>query len=165
MNEFINLIKDRRSVRNYAGKKIEKHFLEEIVDCARLAPSARNIQPWDFIVVTDKTSLTQLSKIVPYGNFLKDATACIVVCGHKESHRHIEDCCIAAQNIMLSAKSLGIGTCYIAALEKDIRDARRLLKVPEKHEIVCFISLGYFHSNPKMPKKKHLKEVIHWEKF
>ena len=165
MNEFINLIKDRRSIRDYVDKKIEKHFLEEIIDCARLAPSSRNIQPWDFIVVTDRASLAYLSKTVPYGNFLKDAAACIVVCGHRQEHRHVEDCCLAAQNIMLSAKSLGIGTCYIAALEKDVKDARKLLKVPEKHEIVCFISLGYSKGNTKTPKKKHVKQVIHWEKF
>jgi nitroreductase len=165
MNDFINMLKDRRSVRAYASKPIDKTVLQELVDCARLAPTARNIQPWKFIIVTDRANLSEISRIVEYGHFIKDAAACIVVCGEKEANRHVEDCCIAAENIMLSAKSLGIGSCYVAALEKNMKDARKLLKLPEKYQIVCFISLGYITTNPQTPKKKHIKDVIHWEKF
>lgn len=83
MNEFIGMIKDRRSVRKFSGKPIEKRILEEIVDCARLAPSARNIQPWKFVVVGDKEKLARISEHMEYGRFIKDAAACVVVCGDR----------------------------------------------------------------------------------
>ena len=165
MNDFIRILKDRRSVRQYNEKPIDKRMLEEIVDCARLAPSARGIQHWVFLVVTDKENLSELSGIVKWGSFIKNASACIVVCGKRDVKRRVEDCCLASENIMLAAKSLGVGSCYVAALGKEIEKARGLLNVPEDYEIICFISLGYFDKNPEPHDKKTLGEVIRWEKF
>lgn len=165
MNEFIRILKDRRSVRQYTDKTIEKRILEEIIDCARLAPSARNLQQWRFIVVTEKGKLLKLSEHLENGKFIKDAGACIAVCGGKKTKRYVEDGCLASENIMLAAKSLGVGSCYVAALGKEIDKARDLLNVPEDFEIVCFISLGYFEKNSEIHGKKKLEEVIRWEKF
>jgi nitroreductase len=165
MNDFIRILKDRRSVRQYIDKPIEKRILEEIVDCARLAPSARGIQHWVFLVVMEEENLSKLSEIVNWGSFIKDASACVVVCGKRDVKRRVEDCCLAAENIMLAAKSLGIGSCYVAALGKEIDKARDLLNIPEDFEIICFISLGYFENNPEPHDKKKLEEVIRWEKF
>lgn len=165
MNEFIGVVKDRRSVRKFSVKPINKRILEEIVDCARLAPSAQNIQPWVFLVVTEKERLAEISKTVDWGPFIKDAVACVVVCGRKEVKRHVEDCCLASENIMLAAKSLGVGSCYVAALGKDIEQARKLLEVPEDFEIVSLIPLGYFEENPEPHDKKRMGDVIRWEKF
>ena len=165
MNDFIRILKDRRRVRQYNEKPIDKRMLEEIVDCARLAPSARGIQHWVFLVVTDKENLSELSGIVKWGSFIKNASACIVVCGKRDVKRRVEDCCLASENIMLAAKSLGVGSCYVAALGKEIEKARGLLNVPEDYEIICFISLGYFDKNPEPHDKKTLGEVIRWEKF
>ena len=81
MNETIQNIKNRRSVRQYSDKPIPNEILKELVDCARLAPTARNEQPWEFIVVTDKSTLAELSRIATYGPFIRDAAACIIVCG------------------------------------------------------------------------------------
>ncbi len=165
INDFIKLIKNRRSVREYTNKPIEKRILEEIVDCGRLAPSARNIQPWVFLVVTEKEKLEIISEQMEYGRFIRNAAACIVICGDRKAKRYVEDCCIASENIMLSAKSLGIGSCYVAALGKDVKGVRELLRVPENFEIICFISLGYFEKNPEPHEKKQMKDVIRWESF
>jgi nitroreductase len=163
MNEFIRLIKDRRSVREYLDKLIDKRILEEIVDCGRLAPSAKNVQPWKFVVVTDKAKLEEIAKQVWWGDFIKDSSACIVVCGDREAKRFSEDCCLATENMILTAKSLGIGSCYVAAIGKDVEGVRKLLNIPENLEIVCFLPLGYFERNPEPHDKKPLKDVIHWE--
>ncbi|MEE9323573.1 MAG: nitroreductase family protein [Candidatus Aenigmarchaeota archaeon] len=165
MNDFLGIVKDRRSVREFTDRPIEKRVLEEIVDCARLSPSARNIQHWVFLVVTEKGNLSELSEIVNWGPFIKNAGACVVVCGRKDVKRHVEDCCLASENIMLSAKSLGVGSCYVAALKKDVEGARKLLNVPEDYEIVCFIPLGYFEKNPEPHDKKSMEDVIRWERF
>jgi nitroreductase len=165
MNEFLKFIKDRRSVREFLDKPIEKEKLEEIVDSARLAPSARNIQPWTFMVVTKRESLSELSKFVSWGSFIDKSAACIVVCGRKDVKRRVEDCCLSAENIMLAAKSLGIGSCYVAALGKDTDQARNLLNIPGDLEIVCFIPLGYFEKNPEPHDKKRMEDIIKWESF
>jgi nitroreductase len=165
MNDFIRLIKERRSVREYTDKPIEKKILEEIIDCGRLAPSARNIQPWKFVVVTEKRKLKEIAKQVEWGHFIKDSSACIVICGDKGVKRFQEDCCLATENMILAAKSLGVGSCYVAALGKDTEGVRKLLEIPENFEIVCFLPLGYFEKNPESHGKKDLKKIIHWESF
>jgi len=166
MNAFISMIKERRSVREYTNKKIEREILEEIIDCARLAPSSRNMQPWNFLVVTHEETLLKISEFAALGSpFIKNAAACIAVCGTIDAKRHVEDCCLAAENIMLAAKSFGIGSCYVAAMGKDVDGARKLLEIPDDQEIVCFITLGYFEKNPPPPAKKRLKDVIRWEKY
>lgn len=165
MNDFIKLIKDRRSVRGYLDKPIDKRILEEIMDCGRLAPSARNIQPWKFVVVTEKGKLEEIAKQIEWGYFIKDSSACIVVCGDRRVKRFREDCCLATENMILAAKSLGIGSCYVAALEKNVEGVRKLLKIPRDFEIVCFLPLGYFDKNPEPHDKKTLKDVIHRESF
>jgi nitroreductase len=165
MNDFVRILKDRRSVRQYKDKPINKRTLEEILDCARLAPSARGIQHWVFVVVTEKERLSEIAETVTWGSFIKDAAACVIVCGRKDVKRRVEDCCLASENIMLAAKSLGIGSCYVAALGKEIGNVRGLLEVPEDYEIVCFIPMGYFDKNPEPHDKKKLEEVISWEKF
>jgi nitroreductase len=166
VSEFVRLIKERRSVREYSGKKIGKEVLEDMVDCARLAPSSRNIQPWYFVVITEEAMLSKISELPVLGSpFIKNAAACIAICGKMDVKRHIEDCCLAAENIMLAAKAHGIGSCYVAALNKDVDEAAKLIGTPGGYEIVCFISLGYPKNDTAPPKKKPLKEVIVWEKF
>ncbi|MCK4927099.1 MAG: nitroreductase family protein, partial [Candidatus Aenigmarchaeota archaeon] len=80
MNETIKSIKSRRSVRNYQTAEIPKEILEELIDCARLAPTARNTQPWEFIIIKDKDTLDNIGKLASHGHFIKDAAACIIVC-------------------------------------------------------------------------------------
>jgi len=165
MNETIKSIKERRSVRKYTNKKISKEILEEIVDCARLAPSARNEQPWEFIVITNKETLKKLSKTVTYGSFLDGAEACIIVCGKENGHL-IEDGCAATENIMVAAHSLGIGSCWIAGYNRKYNEeVKQLLNIPKEKDMVSIISLGYIAEKSNMPKKRNLKEVLHWEEY
>lgn len=165
MNEFLEMIKSRRSIRKYLDRPIDKEILKKIVDTGRLAPSAKNIQPWEFILVVEKKTLKKISDFVTWGPFIKDSAACVIICGNKNAKRFVEDCCLAAENIMLSAKSFGIGSCYVAALGKNLDGVRELLNIPENYEIVCFIPLGYFEKNPEPYGKRDLKSIIHWEKF
>jgi len=164
--DALKCIKTRRSIRKYANKKIPKSLLHEIVDCGRLAPSARNRQPWEFIVVTDKEKLKKLSKICTYGKHIKDAAACIIVCGYLNKKYVVEDCCVASENILLAANALGIGSCWIAGKGKDYsKEVSSLLKVPEGIEVITLIALGYPAELASMPKKRSTEEVIHWESF
>ncbi|MFH1636885.1 MAG: nitroreductase family protein [Candidatus Woesearchaeota archaeon] len=164
--ETIECIKTRRSVRQYLDKPVPKEIIEELADCGRLAPTARNKQPWEFIAVTGKETLKEISELATYGKFIKDAALCIIVCGDKSNKHLVEDGCIAAENILLAAHAKGLGGCWVAGWQREYNpELMKLLGIPEAMEIVAILSIGYPLRVQGMLKKRELKEVLHWEKF
>ena len=146
-------------------KKIPKEVLLEILDCARLAPTAINIQPWEFIVVTDSSKLVEISELTDYGRFIKDCAACIVVACKDEKY-YLEDGSAATENILLAAESLGIGSCWVAGDKKEYaKDVLQLLEVPEGYKLVSMVPLGYYQAPAGPPGKRELNSMVHWEKF
>ncbi len=105
-------IQKRRSVRSYESTPVPVEKLKTILEAARLAPSAGNIQPWSFIVVTDSYKRRKIAKGCRYGRFLAESPVVIVGCGNqKASPRwYASDTCIARENIVLAATSEGLGT-------------------------------------------------------
>ncbi|MGB9748567.1 MAG: nitroreductase family protein [Candidatus Woesearchaeota archaeon] len=165
LNEFTRILKQRRSYRSYAKKSIPKEILEELVDCGRLAPSANNVQPWEFIVVTETDKLIKISEITDYGKFIRDSAACIVVVC-KDTKYYLEDGCAATENILLAAESFGIGSCWVAGDKKQYcSKIMNLLQIPEGYKIVSIISLGYYTEKISPHDKRELEEVLHWNKF
>ncbi len=163
--DAIECLKTRRSIRSYTDKKVSKEVLTELIDCARLAPSARNEQPWEFVVVTGKETKQKIADITAHGRFIADAAACIIVCS-KKSDYFLEDCSAATENILLAARAFGISTCWVAGHKKDYsEDAKKLLRIPDEYLVISFISLGYSDGQPEPHGKRTVEEVIHWEKF
>lgn len=163
--DALDCIRGRRSVREYSGKKIGKEILERIVDAGRLAPTANNVQPWEFVVVTERDMLGELGSVANYGGFIRDAAACILVfC--KDTKYYLEDGCAATENMLLAAESFGIGACWVAGDKKSyVETVRVLAGIPQGYKLVSMISLGYPKAGaPEKPKRK-LGEVLHWEKF
>lgn len=166
MNETIKTIKERRSIRSYKDKAVSKEILEELVDCGRLAPSARNNQLWEFIIVTEKETLTKLSETISTGPFIGDAAACIIVCGDSSNHHLIEDGSAATENILVAAHSLGLGACWVAGVNRTYDgDVKNILEIPEGIDMVSIIPIGYPSEEATMGSKRDLKEVIHWDKY
>ena len=162
--DAIECLKTRRSIRSYERKDIEKELLTEIIDCGRFAPTARNEQPWEFIIVTDKEKLATIGEIAPNGSFIKDASACIVVIC-KDTKYYLEDGCAATQNILLAAHALGLGACWIAGDKKPYcEDIKKLFNIPKEYKVVSLISLGYPAEKP-VAEKRALEEITHWEIF
>jgi len=159
--EGIKLLKTRRSIREFTDKKIEKDKLEKIVETARYAPTANNVQPWQFVVVTDEDKIKKLEDYIDQG---KEFPACIAVFTEDVKH-HLEDGSNATTYIMLAAKELGLGTCWIGSYGKPYTsDVKKLLNVPEKYKLVSMVTIGYPAENPH-PDKKELDAVISWEEF
>ncbi|MCX6711092.1 MAG: nitroreductase family protein [Candidatus Woesearchaeota archaeon] len=166
MNNLLKLIKNRRSVRQYANKPIQKKILEEIIDAARLAPSAINMQPWEFVVITEKEMLNYIAENARYGKFIKDSAACVLVCGDKRNHHLVEDCSAATENILLAAKSFKIGSCWVAGYNKPYCKAiKTTLGIPEDIDIISIIPLGYYKKEVEPHGKRALEDVLHWEKY
>jgi nitroreductase len=162
--DFLKILKERRSIRKYQKKEVPKEIIEDIIDCARFAPTAINIQPWEFIVITDKNKREKIADITDYGKFIKDAPVCIgVFC--KDTKYYLEDGSAATTYILLAAKAYGLGSCWIAGDKKIYAEKiREILGVPEGYKLISLISIGYPDEEPK-PKKRDLEEVIHWEKW
>ncbi|MBF0385653.1 MAG: nitroreductase family protein [Candidatus Omnitrophica bacterium] len=158
-------IQKRVSIRKYQGKPVPRELIEKIVDSGRRAPTARLVEPWDFIVIQNKETMLKLSKITPNGGFVKDAPCCIaVIC--QDTKYYLEDGCGATENILLSCADLGLGSCWIAGDKKDYaREIVEMLKCPEGSKLVSLISIGWPAEEKKQFRNRQLKDVIHWEEF
>jgi nitroreductase len=163
--DAIETLKTRRSVRSYQDKSVPREAIETIIDSARLAPSANNIQPWEFIVVTEAGTRKRIADLADYGKFIADAGACVAVFAKGVKH-YLEDASAATENLLVAAHALGLGTCWVAGYKKDYAEpVRELLGVPEGYMLVALVSLGYPAEKPEPHGKRDLSEVLHWEKF
>ncbi len=124
----LETIRSRRSIRKYqAGAAVPKEDLKQILEAAMMAPSACNTRPWEFAVVENRDLLDAIMKVHPYVSMLKTASLAIIVCAKPEVQEGIcpgyfpQDCGAATQNILLSAKALGYGTCWCGVYPNEER--------------------------------------------
>ncbi|MCX7910168.1 MAG: nitroreductase family protein [Endomicrobia bacterium] len=161
---FLDIIKTRRSIRKYIQKPIPDEIINQILDCARYAPTANNKQPWLFIVIKNNDLKTQIAELTDYGKFIKEAYCCIAVfC--EDTKYYLEDGSAATQNILLAAWSFGIGSCWIAGDKKFYAEKiKELLSLEAKYKLVSLISLGYPEENElklaQKINKKELKDIV-----
>jgi nitroreductase len=162
--DAITCLKTRRSIRAYQDKPVPKELIEDIVDCGRLAATAINIQPWQFVAVTDAGLRQRLAEIADHGKFISQAPVCIAVfC--QDGKYYLEDGSAATQNILNAARAHGLGSCWVAGDKKQyVDEIRRLLSVPEAYRLISLIAVGYA-AEERNPDKKPLSQVIHWERY
>ncbi len=141
--ETIEVLKSRRSVRAYLATPIPKNILEDLIDCGRLAASANNRQPWEFVVVTDAATLGWLGQTATYGGFIATAPACVAVfC--RDTKYYLEDGSAATQNILLAACAHGLGACWVAGDKKPYAtDVLKRLGAPDDCRLIRRVALGY----------------------
>jgi nitroreductase len=162
--DAIEVLKTRRSVRAYKAEPVPRRIFEDIIDCGRLAATAVNIQPWEFVVVTEPAMLRKIADITDYGKFIAEASACVLVlCA--ETKYFLEDGSAATENILLAARAHGLGSCWVAGDKKRYApDICRLVGAPRGYKLVSLIPIGYPAETPE-PTKRPLAEVLHWEKY
>ena len=163
--DVLKAIKVRRSIREFNEQGIPKGVIEDIIDCARLAPSANNVQPWEFVVVTDKDVRKKIAEITDYGKFIATSPVCIAVfC--KDTKYYLEDGSAATENILIAARAYDLGTCWVAGDKKPYTpQINKLVNLPLEFRLVSLIALGYPKEEARPPGKRALKEIIHWEKY
>jgi nitroreductase len=174
MNSFLELAKNRYSVRNYLDRPVEDEKLNYILEAGRIAPSAANYQPWHFIVVKDIEMRRQIAETYPRPWFLQ-APVIIILCGdHSISWKRPDgkdhcdiDIAIAADHMTLAAEDAGLGTCWICHF--DAKRAAEILGLPGHIEPVVYLPVGYSGDQPDK-KSRHLvrktmEEIVHREKF
>ena len=140
---------DRRSIRKYNDQKINKEDIDKILKAGMYAPSAMNLQAWQFIVIDDKDILIETIKSIPYAEMLRQSAAAILVCGdsliEKNESWLLQNCSAAIQNILLSSYGLGIGSCWIAihGMDAVYQNIKAQFALPENIVPISLISLGY----------------------
>ncbi|EEG77449.1 nitroreductase family protein [Dethiobacter alkaliphilus] len=166
---MLDLLKERRSIRKFADRNVEKDKTDAIMKGALLSPSSKSRRPWEFIVVTDKDMLERLSQCREHSSkFLAGAPLGIVVLADPEAcDVWIEDASIASIIIQLTAHSLGLGSCWIQVRERFYSEGvqaedyiKKALGVPEKYHVECMIGIGY----PGEEKKPYAEEDLLYDK-
>jgi len=164
-NSMLELIKSRRSVRNFKNKKVSIEELKTLVEAATWAPSGSNIQPWFFGIVDDEEILEKIKNFSP-GLFGEPANLIVLCVNYEEAIKKggelgkelcIYDIAMAAQNIMLAATASGLATCCIKSFSK--RAVNKILNLPEHISSELVISIGYAEKTPQPPKRKKQGEV------
>jgi nitroreductase len=172
MNESLNSIFSRRSIRNYQDKPIADDMIQDLLEAGMAAPSAWAKDPWHFIVVRDKTMLSKIADGLPNGQMLRDAGLGIVVCGdpqkacdNQESYM-LQDCSAAIENILLAANAMGLGACWLGVHPREDRMAHvsAALAIPDTITTVSVLSIGYPADTPEA-RTRYEEEAVHSESW
>ncbi|MFH0895074.1 MAG: nitroreductase family protein [Bacteroidota bacterium] len=166
----MDIIFTRRSIRKYTDQTVSDDQIQQMLKAAMYAPSARNEQPWHFIVVQDKQRLTALSEIHPYAKMLTQASLAILVCGDSsiiETEGYwVQDCTAATQTLLLAAHALGLGAVWLGVFprEERIKAMKDFFELPAHIHPLSLISIGYPAEKIEMPDR-FKKERIRFEKW
>jgi nitroreductase len=170
--DVFEAVQKRSSVRAYTDQPVPREKLEKILEAGRLAPSARNVEPWHFVVVTDSEKRKILSK-GRYAKFLTESPVVIVALGDKEASAdwYAIDVALAVENMVLTAQAEGLGTCCVGSFDE--KEVHQTVKAPDNFEVLLLLAVGYPKEKLDVTGKllhlarprKSLSEVASQEEF
>ena len=166
-NPAIENILTRRSIRSYTDQDVEPEKIEAILEAGMAAPSGKNGQPWDFIVLTRREILDEMAERLPYAKMSREARVAIAVCADRtKSPYWYVDCSAAAENILLAAHALGLGAVWTATYPyRDRMDVvKELCGLPGSYDSLCVIPVGY-PAREARPKDNFDAGKIHHEVY
>lgn len=169
--KFIELAKKRVSIRSYTSDPVSDEQLNEVLEAGCLAPTACNLQPFQFVVVREKENLAGLTACYP-GDWFKESPVVIAICTQpskawkrKYDERTLVDvdAAIAADHMTLAAADIGLGTCWVGAF--DPKAVRKVLGVPRTVEPLILLSLGHPNENGRPKTRLPLEKLVRYEKW
>jgi len=167
--DIFEAIKKRYSCRAYQDKAIEPDKLARVLEAARLAPSAKNLQDWRFVVVTDSDTKAQLAEAANNQKFVGTAAAILAACSTRD---HVMRCgqpvgpidvSIALEHIALQAVAEGLGTCWIGSFYPD--KVRSILGMPNDTVIIELMTIGYPADRQPPTKREPIENIVCYEKW
>lgn len=167
MNERLQIIFSRRSIRKYTGQPVSEADITSLLQAGMAAPSAMNRKPWHLVVVTDRPTLQAIADAPPYSKTLGDAAVSIVVCGDPSiSDWWLQDCTLATENILIAAAGLGLGAVFLGCHGKAEREQpiRRVLGIPEKIGLASVLCIGH-PAEEKEPRTQYDPAQVHRNKW
>jgi nitroreductase len=171
MENVLDLIFKRRSVRIFSKKTVEKETLTKLLQAAMAAPSASNSRPWEFIAISDPDTLEELRKSLKYGKY--NAPAAIVVCANLDLAQNesalrfwVQDCSAATENILIAAAGMDLGTVWIGSYPKEdvMQIEREILGIPDNVTPLSLVYVGYPAEEPQ-PRTQYDAQRVHWDKY
>lgn len=180
MAELMEVVKERRSIRNYQDRPVPDEVLNQVLEAIRWSPSWANTQCWEVVVVRDPTVKAKLREMVPRDNpaakSFAAAPVVLALCGRLRTSGYYRgevttrfgdwflfDLGIATQNLCLTAHALGLGTVIVGLFDHD--RVKEVLGVPDEFDLPVLIPLGYPSKVPKAPKRRAIEEFIHYDRF
>ncbi len=164
MKDILNIIKARRSVRHFSDKKLPAAEIAKILEAGRWAPSGLNNQPWRFLVVEDKELRDRIAAFTAYGSIIRRAAAIVIVClDAADSYNRDKDLMAAGasiQNMLLEAKNLGIGTCWLGEILNKKMKVADALKLNKDLDLLAVVAMGYPAGKKQKGCRKALKELL-----
>lgn len=166
MKSFLELVEARYSSRSYCDRAVEPEKVEYLLECARLAPSAVNFQPWKFVVVESAEKRARLQECY-LREWFREAPLYIVVCADKaqswkrklDGHDHADiDAAIATEHICLAATELGLGSCWVCNFDADL--CSEVLDLEGELYPVAIVPIGYPTDEPTSKKRKPIEDVV-----
>jgi nitroreductase len=172
--EFFEVIKNRRSIRSFKKQALPQDVINQLIDAARLAPSAGNAQSWAFVLATEQKTKQALAAAAFNQTWLEGAAAVFVVCAdmnraeasYNERGRTLyclQDTSAAVENILLAATALGLGACWMGAFYED--EVAKVVNAPVGMRPVALIPVGYPDESPRARSRRPAGEVVHLETF
>jgi len=172
--DVLDAVKGRRSIRAFTDQPVSEDEVNALIDAACHAPSAGNIQPWEFIIVRSAQVKREIAVAALNQKFIEDAPVVIVVCADmaRSSRGYgsrgatlycIQDTAAATQNILLTAHAMGLGTCWVGAFREE--GVKKALGIPDNVRPVAIIPVGHSTVKPVRPPRRPLSDVVHYEKF
>lgn len=160
---MLDTIKKRRSIRKYTGEGLSDEDVRALLEAAMAAPSADNLQPWEFVVVDDEGKRDELSKTHPWSTMCADAAVVFVVCGDEDCSRHwIEDASAATENLLLEATGRGLGAVWVGVYPNTGYEehVRKTLDIPSGLRVLCLVPVGH-PAEAKPPRTKFDESKVH----
>ena len=167
---MIDIMKKRFSVRRFKDKEVEQEKIDKLIEAARIAPSAKNVQPWHFVIIKDKEKREKLTNICKGQKFVSQAPISIAVCANHRDYTMTSgenassvDATIAAEHIALEAVELGLGTCWLGAFYAD--QLAELIELPDDYKVVTLLPIGYPDQAKPNRNLKPIEEVVSYDVF
>ncbi len=165
---FIETIAARRSIRKFTDEPVSEEQVKTLLSAGMNAPTARNLQPWHFMIIKDRETINCMIEICPNGSLLKGAPMAIFVLGDVDiSDAYCAvDCSAAVENILLAAQAEELGACWIGVYPRPerIKGLKELFSLPANIQPHSLIAIGH-PAESKEPNNKYLEERIHMEKW
>jgi len=165
--ELKEIITKRRSIRAYENKLVPEESLKNILEAARLAPSARNNQPWKFVVVREEKRRQELAQAADR-EFVAEAPVVIAAVATEPERimgcgvpSYAVDLSIAVTHMILAAVDEGLGACWLGAFSQ--QRVKEILKIPGKYRVVALLTLGFPRGEMKVKTRKPLEEIVCYE--
>jgi nitroreductase len=174
MDSTVNIIKKRRSVRSFKQCEIDDRTIIEILEAGIFAPSAGNMQSWEFVLIKSLKQKERLSDAAYGQDFITEAPVVLVVCANQKrsASRYgkrgaelycLQDSAAAIQNMLLAIIEKNLGACWVGAFDE--KKVGEILNCPIGIRPIAIIPIGLPNEKPEMPERVQIEEVLHYEKF